>query len=276
MAKLIGNRKAKKKNAVGALFLFTAVAVICALLFAYGYTVLTKEKLDARNCPEHGPRSVTAVLIDATDPFKDRQSAEIRLGIQGVVAALGEGDEVDIYTLRPDGPKLRTPDFSACKPRENASFLYENVRAVKEKFEADFKSKLDSALASAIDGKPAKESPILEALADIGVGSFRNVPETTPKRLIIVSDLLQNSASLSHYQATPPSIEQFRRLPASISLTPRLDGVKVCFVYLDRDGDRRFQGSKHVEFWVDLIKLAGADVAACDPMVRAGSYLIRM
>ena len=55
-------------------------------------------------------------------------------------------------------------------------------------------------------------------------------------------------------------IEQFRRLPASIALTPRLDGVKVCFVYLDRDSDRRFQGTKHAEFWVDLMRLAGADV----------------
>jgi hypothetical protein len=276
MALLAKGKKAKRKNALGVLFMLTTVALIGAALAAYFYAVFTQEKLDARNCPERGPLGVTVIFIDATDPFTPRQSVEITKGIQGVVNNLREGEEVNVYTLRPGGEKIRTPDFSACKPREHGSFLYDNVRAVAERFRIDFKSKLEVALLAAIEAKSAKESPIIEALADIGVGAFRSVPASTPKRLVIVSDLLQYSKEFTQYQTPSPAIEQFRKLPASITLMPRLEGVKTCFVYLDRERDRQFQGTRHVEFWMALIAQAGAERASCEPLVQAGSYLIRI
>ena len=197
MARLITPRKSRRKNALGIFLLCFAGVAILGAVAAYAYLVTTRDVLDARNCPVKGPASLTVVLIDATDPFTPRQMEDIRQGVEGLVGTLKEHDELHIYTLRPDGSKIRTPDFDQCKPKETGNQLIENTRQVAEKFEVEFKDKLEAALAAAVQPHPANESPILEALADIGVASFGSVPADTPKRLAIVSDLLQNGSGIS-------------------------------------------------------------------------------
>lgn len=273
MAKLLNPKKAKRKNAAGVLLLLFAGIAIAGALAAYAYLVATKDVSDARNCPSSGPASLTVVLIDATDPFTPRQAEDIRQGIVGLVSSLKEHDELHIYTLRPDGKKIRKPDFDQCKPKESGNRWIENTRQVREKFEGEFKSRLDDSLEAAIQPHPANESPILEALADIGISSFGTVPGQTPKRLVIVSDLLQNGSGISHYRPPIPTIDQFKKLPTSVSLIPHLDGVTYCVKRVVRPETRSLQNAAQWDFWDGLFQLSGAVPAACPPVTKPGEPL---
>ena len=270
MAKLLSSKKVKKKNAIGVLLLLFASIAIAGALAAYAYVVVTKDVLDARNCSTNGPASLTVVLIDATDPFEQRQLENIRQGIVGLVRDLKQNDEVHIYTLRPDGKRIRQPDFDQCKPKESGNQWIENTRQVKEKFDVEFQGKLDASLEAAVQPHPANESPILEALADIGISSFGTVPAQTPKRLVVVSDLLQNGSGISHYRPPVLTIDQFKKLPNSVGLTPRLDGVKYCVKRVVRPETRPLQNGAQWAFWYGLFELAGAVPAGCPPVTKAG------
>lgn len=230
------------------------------------------DRLDARNCSSRGSSSITVVLIDATDEFSPRQMENIRQGIGGLVRDLKANDELQIFTLRSDGKKLREPDFNQCKPKEVGNQWIENAQQVRDKFETDFKAKLDVALNAAIQSQSAKESPILEALADIGVTAFGPAVAQVPKRLVIVSDLLQYSAGsgVNHYRPPAPTIDQFKKLPNAVSLTPRLEGVRYCVKRIVRPNDRPLQNAAQWQFWEGLFQLSGAVPADCPPVTNAG------
>jgi hypothetical protein len=252
-----------------------AALSIAGALSAYAYMIVSKDVMDARNCSSKGPSSVTVVFVDATDEFTARQVEDIRQGIEGLVRGLKPNDELQIFTLRPDGKKLREPDFNQCKPKEVGNQWIENAQQVRDKFETDFKAKLDVALNAAIQSQPANESPILEALGDIGVTAFGASVGQVPKQLVIVSDFLQFSAGsgINHYRPPVQTVEQFRKLPNAVALTPRLEGVKYCIKRVVRPNDRALQNAAQWQFWQGLLDLSGAAPAPCPPFTKPDDFL---
>src|SRR5260221_10218770 len=90
-------------------------------------------------------------------------------------------------------------------------------------------------------------SPIMEAVQAVPVGRLepadaaRATAAPLPKRMVIVSDMLENGAGGSHYRGVP-SFSAFKASPAYPKLRSHLDGVGVTILYLRRDNGAAVAG----------------------------------
>ena len=95
----------------------------------------------------------------------------------------------------------------------------------------------------------------------------RNFDSTKGRRLIVVSDLLQNVPDYSHYQAKP-DLEQWRDKPyAREFLQLSLLDVDVDILYLKRIDAGSLQTRGHVAFWEDYFDAVGATVHTLKPIL---------
>ncbi len=150
------------------------------------------------------------------------------------------------------------PILSLCKPDDgsDANWLYENETLLRGVFEKRFAQPLTALVDRLLKPAQAPASPILETIRAVSLlPSFREAEER--RKLIVVSDLLENTARYSHYTTTP-DYQDFRRSPYGASVLPSLHGVDVELVYLPNKRAHRRQGSAHLAFWQSYLTEAGA------------------
>jgi hypothetical protein len=94
----------------------------------------------------------------------------------------------------------------------------------------------------------------IRAIAIKDFGPDRN--ELQDKRLILISDLLQNGSGFSAYQSLP-SMDQFLRSEAGRALGADLTGTKVWIYLLNRNSPK--QTGALLQFWFDWLGAEGAD-----------------
>ena len=88
----------------------------------------------------------------------------------------------------------------------------------------------------------------MEAIQSISVSSLHKFISTNKKvNLVIVSDMLQNSETLSHYKEHM-NFKKFKKQDF-IKVSSSLNDVLVTILYLRRDGAEKLQGRKHIVFW---------------------------
>ena len=107
----------------------------------------------------------------------------------------------------------------------------------------------------------------MESIQQVSVQEFLGKDlETVPKQLVIVSDMLQNTAGFSQYHGVEP-FDTFRQSPYYIKVRTSLSKVEVTLFYLRRSTSGNLQGRRHIEFWENYFKDAGAtlvDVKSVD------------
>lgn len=279
MPRFTGSRNRGKTQArLGALLLGAAILAAMTIGGVFIHGKLTSIGVDERSCrTDDGTYSVTAILIDATDPFTARQREQILNSILTIANRLNQYDQIAIYSLKAQKDVVLSPELVICKPLDPKDFnaLTQNAKKIQKEFNEKFLNKLSAILSSAVDGKTADTSPILEALSDISARTFQKAPNASRKRLIVVSDLIQNSSGISHYRLIP-TMAQFKDLPNAHSLLPRLNGVEVCFGYLDRPTANRVQNRAHTDFWVGIVELANGSISPCPPLTGDQSFLMRL
>ena len=174
-------------------------------------------------------------------------------------AAAAPYEKVSIFGIEAahpfDPPRL----FSACAPRNaaNAHGVSENPALYAAIWKHRFGDPLDQVIEDETTKGPQKESPIIESLWRISRLSDFN-PDTGVKhrRLVCASDMLQNTQysqyrdfrDYAHYAHT-----KFGRL-----YLPDLRDVDVVIYYFLRPATAQLQTQRHVQFWVDFFKAAGA------------------
>lgn len=219
-------------------------------------------------CNVDGPAAVTAILIDATDGLNSVQRRAVLNRLNRINRTLVANERVDVFEISAGADAL-VPTFSMCRPvsASETSSLTGNKRVAQARFDATFKPKLEASLVKLLDRQPSDSSPIMEAIQAAVVASFQapDVPEAAPKRLIVVSDMLQHSASVSQYGAVPDFFE-FRETPAFELMSTDLDGANVTVLYLKRPSAAQVQGRRHADFWMEWFESLGADDANSIPI----------
>ena len=100
----------------------------------------------------------------------------------------------------------------------------------------------------------------MEEIQQIAVEAFSDRKVLSDeKSLVIVSDMIQNSAVLDQYRETP-TFEQFRQRPEYIRVKPMLDKVKISILYIRRPASAKIQNKGHVIFWRSFFEDAGASL----------------
>lgn len=239
----------------------------------FGVTLLINsayaaEKINLKTlCPASGSKGQTILLIDTTDPLAPVAQARLKQLLKG----FGDSDnehylqlahELIVYRLKSSIADIGKP-LRVCNPgnpeeRTTTDDLLDSPIQAKKKWRA-FELKRRSALPPSDKQIAGSQSPLLESISlviarhvpSLGVGKQR-----IPTRLILFSDMLQNSDLLSHYKALP-NMKALKNLTGYAEMDSDLMGVDVWLFYVRRTGVEQMQTPKHYYWWTQAIEFFG-------------------
>jgi hypothetical protein len=210
------------------------------------------------------PKALLVVLVDTTDPISPIQKAQVDNELQNEIDKLVQYSEIQLYEVGPFGSELLKPIAApVCDPgnpgsEDNGPKLNSNPRLDRKRWQSRFARPLNMKMKQLLSAPSAKTSPILESIQSVSVTVFgRPEFDEVPKKLVIVSDMVQNTAGFSQYDGVIP-FERFRHEPYYITVRPHLKGVEVSILYLRRRNVIHIQGRAHIDFWKDYFADAGA------------------
>ena len=218
-------------------------------------------------CPKGGGYPRTAVLIDATDSLSASQVKTIREEVNALRNRLALNEWVGIFVLDEDNLTLPAPEVALCNPGDEstANPLYENPVQVQQRFEQEFRKPIEQAVERLTDLPPKPTSPILEMIRAVALN--RDFDSTQGRRLIVISDMLQNTANYSHYREGANFQQWQGTRQAKEFLQLSLLGVEVEILYLKRTEVRALQTHGHVAFWEGYFDAVGAVVNSLKPIL---------
>ena len=203
--------------------------------------------------PEH-----TVVLVDQTDPLTTTQIAYAKALILAEYQRLEPHGELTVRGVRAD-PDDAADSFSRCRLRRGTEVL--GVASNPDMIEAAFKRTVGDALNAYLNGlrdvPSAPRSPIIEAV-DSAVDAPDFAPTVHDRRLVILSDMAQNSTALSEYRGAGSGLDPSRAVRDEF--TRDLKGVSVRIHYLRRPSLETIQTSAQRDFWRDWYASQGANV----------------
>ncbi len=234
-----------------------AVAVVVAISGVVLVPSFKGEGVDSRLCPKSsGPTAGLAVLLDLTDSLNSVQHKRLRGILDNRIKDAKQGTLIAVGAVRVDAPE-RDADFARCKPAtgEKAKKLYQNPRMIEERYQKEFLEPFDAIVSMMLDSPAAERSPIMESLQALLVSAPGFVDASFPRRVIIVSDLIQNSMAFSFYSGD--NWRSFVRSQDVERLAGRLQGVELEICRIPRPGTKVDKAAVD-KFWVNYFNRAGA------------------
>lgn len=262
-----GKRPSKwNASAVGGIVLgVVAAAVAAAMLLLRPDTVVRDEET---MCPETGPSRVTAILVDTTDRVAAVSRADI-LGRLDDLVAESEPDEMIVaYESQPISEAVGSGPLEAlltvCNPGdpEEASELTQSPALIRRRLEERYRQPLERVFRDLLDRLQAPETPLMENVQAIAVTRLSSRRYAgLPKRLVLVSDLLQHSDNLSFYGGLP-DYASFARSPGADALRTDLRGVEAEVLLIRREVHESLGGARQVvAFWERWMAEQGGQVS---------------
>lgn len=264
-----------RKGLSGSDWIGIVVGILAVLAFVgLGYWIYQEKssvvQYDATTyCPIEGPFATTVLLIDLTDEVSFIQEQKITNFIKSLATAGGEDvvpqhDMLSVYLLsEADVNTIPKPVIQVCNPGDGQGLneFTGNPRLANKRFTERFLKPVDAAIGGIVSTQSANISPIIEAIRGISLTAFDAEPQAGHEhRLIVISDMLQNSPSLSHYKnGQHQTQEQLKSFNADLNSVSRVD-IKV----LDRSGSERLQGKDLVEFWRAYFRVSGTSLTSAE------------
>jgi len=265
-----GRGRSSFKNALAAAILAAAIGTLASLGFFVLHEQEKRGSYDSETfCPLDGSERHTAILIDASDTLSPTQVNRVIDHVDGLRRDLDLHEWVGLYVLDEDDISLPQPVFALCNPGSGAQAnpLYENPERVRRQFEQKFSRPLAEAVESlATDARQEQStSPILEMIR--AVATDRRFSASSGRRLLVVSDMLQNMPAYSQYGGDF-DFDAFRRLPyAEQFLNVSLLEVDVELIYLKRAHTARLQTRGHIDFWESYFDAVDASLNRVEPVL---------
>lgn len=243
---------AQKKHTLGLIIIGLLVIIFSGGGFAYFWLTGHRVALDESFCPTDQPPSlVVAVLLDLSDPINPVQRADVLNRLLDLRDEIPRYGSIEIYAAGSTTEGLRTPLFKACNPGrpDEINQWAEPLQKARNRWQNEFETPLRTTLEQSLLSQPANESPILESIQSVSISAYSGNRLTgAPKRLVIVSDMLQNTKNLSHYRERP-DFARFRQSSSYVHTRAILEGVEIEILYLRRRDASHIQDRHHIEFW---------------------------
>ena len=196
----------------------------------------------------------TIVLIDQSDPFTQEDIRWVQKIARDESRSLGQYGRLTVVGLKSETPYEPVEAFSRCSPGAKSNGWTNNPRMVEDTFREQMSDLLDAALETLLSEKEQPTSPLIEALVGISDRSDFS-PAVAARKIVLVSDLIQNSPELSHLKtgADFAAVERTRFATDK----PRLEGVAVSVRVVPR---RNYAVPKEelVDFWNSMLEYSGA------------------
>lgn len=198
--------------------------------------------------------SHTVVLVDQTDPLTPEHQELLNTIIVRTQANLEVGGRLSIFAMGGEEALERPPVFTGCRPEQSSdvSWLTRNPTMVQARYEALFQTPLRKQIAELRKPAQANLSPILETIKHISLlPDFGSSVER--RRLVVISDLLQNTEGLSFYRSTP-NYRTFADSWYAKSLQTDLSGIHVELVVLERGSIPHSHRKSLLFFWQSWLR----------------------
>lgn len=227
-------RADRAKLYLGLVLLAVVLAVVVGALVLRGRVAADLVALDPQTqCPLDGPRSVTVVMVDRTDPISAITQLALRNELKGVAGATPRYGALYLYAVDGASDGVPAPLFMRCNPGDASSVsgLTRSKAKVQAQFEQGFSNPLNTVLAELTEVRSASASPIMEAVQAAALTAFGDAAAkgATTRRLIVVSDFMQNSDRVSFYRTAAA-----QALQAPEGLEAPLRGVQVGLLFIQR------------------------------------------
>jgi hypothetical protein len=250
-------RRSARRDETSKTIVCLLLGVVALAIFAIGGYLFISTKgpelsedgcpVDPKQSPEH-----LVVLIDLTTPFNEGQRQNLEGFSQKLFDEIDRYSRVSLYRLN-DGSLTQTDKvIEVCSPGnpKNASEWTQNLRNVQKRFTTNFKNKVIEELDLMKEKTQAgTSSEILASIRALSQIEFIK-PKALETRLIIISDLIENSSTLNMYEAKKiPELSDFWKQTGGKDLVSRLNGIQVTFLYVDNSP--RIQSQLEFKrFWV--------------------------
>lgn len=246
------------------------VVIAAALVFGIIAVMMTLRpaELDPKTaCPKSGAESVTAIIIDTSDPLARHQQTALRRLADFLTAPQAAAHDMyvprehllTIYEVGAPEPKQL---FHHCNPgdpetRSTGKKLTEGKILAQTRWR-QFKNALENAFPDVTRSAP--QTPLIETIrfvrhAEFPPASVLRSGDAHAGRIVIISDMLQHTDQLSHFGARlPPAID------AAKSYNLDLRGIDIHLRYLRVDRYRQYQqGARpHFTWWREFFAAAGS------------------
>ena len=258
MANSIRRRRQRAKNRTGLSLIIVMLGVLAVLFTTYIVIKQQHVKLNEETlCPTDGPHELTVILIDRTDPLTTVQRADLRKHLDNLKNQIVRYGGIALYTVAPIGNELLQPEGQLiCNPGRGKDIdpKIGNPRLIEQQWRERFSAPLDQLFDERLQPGQAAISPLMESIQSVAIAELQRFHGSElPRRLVIVSDMLQYMPSkFSQYKEIIP-FEMFRESLYYRQIRTDLSGIEVEIIYVRRDTQRHVQGKLHIEFWQKYI-----------------------
>ena len=257
------SRRNKTNNSLPIVIIGLSLALFAVLIYQYMQFVQDKIDTDpATNCRADGffPRD-TVILLDATQAVSQAQLEGISNQLESVIRESMIHERFTIYFLQ-DEPERFQPKLLVCNPGtgQNLSSATNNLRKLLEHYEESFKAPVKGSI-DGLDGvASSKSSPIMEMLKFVGLRTFAR-STSSDKRLILVSDMVENTDSYSQYLNRKLNFDELSKTPYFREMRPRLTDVFIDVLYIERSELSGIQNGDHIsKFWQPFVRRSGGQI----------------
>ncbi len=250
------------------------IAIFCSIIvlaifggFLYWTFMPKKGQIDATSlCPAEGPKGHYVLLVDKTDPLTFTQKEAFSITLREIIEKrTPEGYLLSLFVLGEDFKENAKPLVELCNPGTGTdkSELTANLKQLKKQYQERFLNPLLEKSDMLLASNPAKSSPIFEMLQLVGINAFRKHDIKGERRLIIMSDMLHNTAQFSMYKG-PVDYQTFTTSDYGRKSHLELPEVEIEIHYLINTP--QLQTKRNVKFWEDYFNKAGARIVAVQPL----------
>lgn len=253
-------RRQQRKTVAAVIFMAIGITIVSSMIWLR--MSATSTKLDADTlCPEDGANAFTVLLIDGTDSFSPIQRADIERNLQAFANSIDVGERLTVFapTEMTEAVFLQ-PVFEKCNPGTDAevSGFTQNPKQIQLRYEKGFRDQLIETLRSGLSTTEKSTSPIMAMIQAAAITGYP-VGAGFPKRLVIVSDMLENTADYSQYTQSL-DFETVKKRPFFAHLSVNLDGAEVEILYVTRAGAEVLQTRRHILYWEEYFRFLNGDL----------------
>jgi hypothetical protein len=251
--------QAKKYRAMA----IVAVIVVAALGAGAWFVKARHDRLslDDHLCPPN-PTSYFAVLVDVTDPMTLPQRQDLRNKLEELKGDVPKGGKIAIFKVQAANEQLLSPMLEVCNPGDasDVSEMNGDPKAAQKTWSEKYEAPLNRVFQQVVVASGSDQSPILQSIQSIALTELNDRKQKDkPKRLIVISDLLQNTSGLSFYGHIPSGDEVLKSREFATARTD-LRGIDVQLWMLQRPDFSTSQPRSLADLWDQLISAEGGNL----------------
>lgn len=255
-------RVAKKRDRKKFGAILTVIAIITIVLAGGAWFILEKSKLqsvDQNLCPPE-PSEYVAVIVDVTDPLTLAQRQDLRNRLDELRHSVGIEGQIAFFKVDAAKAELLQPILKRCNPGTAGDFseVDRDLKQIQATYDNDYVAPIIHAYERVVVATGSDRSPIMQSIQSVNLTELQTaMARSKPRQIVLISDLLQNTANLSFYDQLP-SAENVMTNPDFQEARTNLSGVRVQLWMLQRPDFRQTQPQALPQLWNILLQEQGA------------------